>query len=46
MHNANMFLAQQRVLELRAQANEMREGRIVWRARKGRSLRDRVRDIL
>ena len=35
MHNANMFLAEQRVLELRQQARAAHEGRLVRGGRKG-----------
>jgi hypothetical protein len=43
MHNANIFLAHQRVLDARQQACEAREARISRRGRKPRSLRDRLR---
>jgi hypothetical protein len=43
MHNANIFLAEQHVLELRRQATEAREARVIRRPRRGRSLVARVR---
>ena len=43
MQNANIFLAQQRVLDARQQACEAREARLSRRSRKPRSLRDRLR---
>jgi hypothetical protein len=39
VHNANMFLAEQRVLELRQQARAAHEGRLVRGGRKGRRFR-------
>jgi hypothetical protein len=43
MHNANMFLAQQRVLEARQHACEARAARLSRQGRKPRSLRERLR---
>lgn len=43
MHNANIFLAQQRVLEARQQACEDRQARLIRRVRKPRTLLERLR---
>jgi hypothetical protein len=43
MHNANIFLAQQRVLEARQQASEAREARLSRHGRRPRTLLQRIR---
>jgi hypothetical protein len=42
MHNANIFLAQQRVLEARQQASEARRARLSRHGRKPRTLVERL----
>jgi hypothetical protein len=44
MHNANIFLAQQRVLEARQQACEAREARLSRAGRRPRTLLQRLRN--
>ena len=43
MHDAIIFLARERALELRDEAREDRQARLVRRSRRSRSLRDRLR---
>jgi len=43
MHDANIFLAQQRVLAARQQTHEAREARLSRRGRRPRTLLERLR---